>query len=130
MKLNVGTAQSVFNLGSEEQYLAWESWHHHVGKALGKSINHAVGRKLGEVMVHVDIDKDRKLKADIVSCSDQVVADACLQAVRSLDGDPILQFPAETKRDQVSFNLTFKKAMFMLPRDTFIKDDFERMTKE
>jgi hypothetical protein len=130
LKLNTGTSQNFFNLGSQEQYLAWESWHHTVTKELKKSINHAVGRRLGEVTVHIVVDKDRKLQADVVSSSNAVVADACLQAIRSLDGDPSLQFPTETQRDQVSFTLNFKKVLFALPRDSYIRDDFERVTRD
>jgi hypothetical protein len=129
--IKTGTAENTFKLGSEQQFLAWERWHHRVGKLLTKLTNNAVAPKqLGIAVVGITIRRDRKLTAQLVSTTNDIIGQECLQAVQTLDGDKALEFPAESKREEVTFNLRFKKTPFMLPGHSFIKNDFERVNSD
>ena len=58
--IKTGTAENTFKLGSEQQFLAWERWHHRVGKLLTKLTNNAVAPKqLGIAVVGITIRRDR-----------------------------------------------------------------------
>lgn len=128
--LKTGTSENYFNLGSEEAYVAWEHWHNRVGKVMAKRINHAAGKNLGIISLHVTVKKDHSLTAELTSCTNEKIRDICLDSIKSLDGDPVLEFPPESKRTEISFDLSFKKALFTLPKNTFIKDDYEHVNAE
>lgn len=126
-----GVNQNSFDIGVSESMLAWDAWHNRVGKALSKRIQHAAGVMMGTVLIHLTIDKDRKLTAELVKSSgNQRLATACLNGAQSVDGEPVLQFPAESKRQSISFDFQYKRSLFTIPRREYIKDDYERVSSD
>jgi hypothetical protein len=128
-RLKIGTAENLFDLGAEEKMLAWEKWHARVGNVLSKRVNKAAKKMLGLALVRITVQRDHRLVAELVSASTPELGDACLSAAQSLDGDPLLEFPAESKREAIAFRFQYKRGLLTLPGKHFIKDDYEKMDK-
>ena len=126
-KLKIGTAENLFDLGAEAKMLAWEKWHHRVGNALSKRINRATFRMMGTALVRITVQRDHKVMVDLISASNPQLGDACVSAASTLDGDPMLEFPAESKRDAIAFRFQFKRGLLTIPGKHFIKDDYEKV---
>jgi hypothetical protein len=125
--LKVGTNQSAFNLGATESTIAWERWHHRVGKALHKSVERVTRTSLGEVILMITVTNDCKISAIVLSASNPKIGEACLAGTKNLDGDTILIFPQESKRHFVKFKFEYRRGIFLWPHNHYITDDFERL---
>jgi hypothetical protein len=128
-KLKIGTAENLFDLGAEEKMLAWEKWHARVGNILSKRVNKAAKKMLGLALVRITVQRDHRLVAELVSASPQDLGGVCVSAAQTLDGDPLLEFPAESKRDAIAFRFQYKRGLLTLPGKHFIKDDYEKMER-
>ena len=128
-KLKIGTAENLFDLGAEEKMLAWEKWHARVGNLLSKRVNREAKKMLGLALVRITVQRDHKVVAELVSASTPELGDACVSAAQSLDGDTILEFPVESKREAIAFRFQYKRGLLTLPGKHFIKDDYEKMDK-
>lgn len=125
--LKINTDDTTFNLGASESMIAWEKWHHVVGRAIHKRVQKVTNTSLGRVLLDIMVTKDCKLTAHVVSASSEKMGDLCMNATKSLDGDPVLIFPYESKRDAVRFKFEYKRGFFFLPKNHYITDDFERV---
>jgi hypothetical protein len=128
-KLKIGTAENLFDLGAEEKMLAWEKWHARVGNVLSKRVNKEAKKMLGLALVRITVQRDHKLVAELVSASTPELGDVCVSAAQTLDGDPLLEFPVESKRDVLAFRFQYKRGLLTMPGKHFIKDDYEKMDK-
>jgi hypothetical protein len=125
--LKLGTDQSSFNLGVTESTIAWERWHHKVGKALHKAVEKVTRTSLGEVVMMVTVTRECNLTAEVLSASSQKMGDACVEAAKRLNGDTILIFPPESKRNHVKFKFEYRRGFFLWPHNRYINDDFEKL---
>jgi hypothetical protein len=126
-ELKAGTSQGSFELGAQEKMLAWERWHERVGKALSKSITKATGIMMGTALLHITVHKDHSISADLLTATNTHMGELAVSGVNALNGAQVLEFPAESKRENISINFQYKRSLFTLPRHEYIKDDYERM---
>jgi hypothetical protein len=129
-KIKLGLTQSSFNLGASESMIAWEKWHHTVGRAIHRHVQKATTTCLGEVELDIHITKDCKLTAKVLSSTNPKIADACLTAIQSLDGDTIMIFPVDSKRQAVHFKFEYRRGFFFLPKNHYITDDYEKLPED
>jgi hypothetical protein len=122
--------QSRFNLGAADNNLAWKRWHRRVAKALSRRTKLSAGPNIGTVLLRITIYRDRELRVDLLSSSNQRLGDNCLKAARTLNGDPLLAFPEGSKREEMLFNFQFNNKLFTFPRTDYIKDDLEKIDQE
>ena len=128
--IKLGIDSSSFNLGASESMLAWEQWHHLVGKALHKRVKKVTNTSMGEVVLDIKVTKDAKLTAKIISCTNQKMGDICLAATQAMDGDTVLIFPQESKRQAVHFTFDYKRGLFFIPKNHYITNDYERVGED
>jgi outer membrane biosynthesis protein TonB len=128
---DLNATSNSFELGTQESVLAWEKWHHHVSKLLSQRINHAIGRLMGTAVLHVKIDRDQNVTAEVVMSSrTPEFGQKCLEGVTSLNKEAALKFPEGSKRTEISFNLTFKRSPFTIYGLKFPKNDYERLNEQ
>jgi hypothetical protein len=129
-RIKLGLSESTFNLGAAESMIAWEKWHHAVGRAIHKRVQKATTTCIGEVVLDIHIDNNCKLSAKVASSSNNKIAEACLNATQTLDGDTILIFPASSKRQAVHFKFEYRRGFFFFPKNHYITDDYERVSDD
>lgn len=129
-KIKLGLTQSSFDLGASESMIAWERWHHAVGRAIHKRVQKATTTCLGEVVLDIRITKDCKLTAAVLSTTNPKIADASLTATQSLDGDTIMIFPVDSKRQTVHFKFEYRRGFFFFPKNHYITDDYEKLPED
>ncbi len=128
--LKMGVSKSSFSLGASESIIAWEKWHHLIGRTLHKRIKKVTYGLFGEVVLDILVSKDGKLTAMLLSSTNKPMAEVCLSAAQGLDGDPVLRFPPESQRQAVRFTFDYKRGLFLLPKNHYITNDFERVGDE
>ncbi len=121
--------QNSFELGTSESVLAWDRWHHRVGKALSQAVHKYAGRLMGTAAVRITIDREQNLTAELVKQSgNPELAKACVTAATSLDKNDLLAFPEGSKRPAIRFNFAYKRAFFVVPKHEYIKNDYETLS--
>jgi hypothetical protein len=126
----LNASSNSFQLGTQESVLAWEKWHHHVSKLLSQRMNHAIGRLMGSAVLHVTIDSDQNVTAELVDSSKtQEFGQKCLEGLKSLNKETSLKFPEGSKRTDISFDVKFKRTPFTIYGLKFPKDDYERLNE-
>lgn len=125
---DLNASSNSFQLGTQESVLAWEKWHHHVSKLLSQRMNQAIGRLMGSAVLHVKIDQDQNVTAELLeSAKTQEFGQKCLEGVNSLNKETSLKFPEGSKRTEISFDVKFKRSPFTIYGLKFPKDDFEHL---
>jgi hypothetical protein len=120
--------ESSFNLGASESMIAWERWHHAVGRAIHKRVQKATTASMGEVVLDIHITNDCKLTAKVLSFTNSKIAESCLNATQTLDGDTILIFPVDSKRQAVHFKFEYRRGLIFFPKNHYITDDYEHLS--
>jgi len=128
--LKTGLSQSSFSLGADESMVAWDKWHHRVGKAISKRIKDATHMMIGFVAFDVLITRDNGLRATLITATNRRMGDACVAAAQALNGDAQLQFPAESKRKAVQFRFEYKRGLVLIPKNQYITGDYEHLNDE
>jgi hypothetical protein len=122
------TGAKAFSLGASEAILTWDAWHHKVGRTMGKRATKLAHGAKGWVLIHVRIDRQNKVEAELVKYTgDASLALSTLTAVKSLNGDPVVGFPPESKRGDIQFNFEYKRGNMVFPKHDYIKDDVEKV---
>jgi hypothetical protein len=127
-RIKLGLTESSFNLGASESMIAWERWHHAVGRAIHKRVQKATTTNMGEVVLDIHITNDCKLTAKVLSSTNSKIAESCLNATQTLDGDTILIFPVDSKRQAVHFTFEYRRGLIFFPKNHYITDDYERLS--
>jgi hypothetical protein len=126
----LNATSNSFELGTQESVLAWEKWHHHVSKLLSQRMNHAIGRLMGKAVLHVKIDRDQNVIVEVLESSrSPEFGQKCLEGITSLDKEVGLKFPEGSKRNDISFDVTFKRSLLTIYGLKFPKDDYERLSE-
>jgi hypothetical protein len=129
-RYELNATSNSFDLGAEESVLAWEKWHHQVGKLLAKHMSHAVGTLLGTAELRITIDKDQKVTVELLkSTGNKEFGEKCLEGARSVDKDADLKYPEGSKRTEVTFHIVFKRTFFTIPGLHYIRNDYERLSE-
>lgn len=113
--------------GSREMVLAWERWHKQLSAAIYDRWSQMADTP-GQATVRLTVTKDRSLRADMVRSSGNPDFDRTLMAaIRSIDGNPGLTFPAKSVRQQVSLETDYIADSNVRPGYSWIKNDYEKL---
>lgn len=124
--------QSTFDIGtdrnSRELVLAWEQWHKQVSGSLYYRTSRRLGPSLssGEAAAEITVTREHNIYVKIENSSGSpVIAAAYEAAVKSLDKNPGLAFPAGSQREEVTFRYIFKVSPFVHAGYDWDKNDYE-----
>lgn len=107
---------AIANFGEErvgQKIIPWDAWHANFGKVAGAALLKAVnkaGNPSGVNVVSVKVLANHHLKVDLAKPSNPAFDKAILEAYRSLDGQPSLEYPAGSLRQSVTFLVDNKHA--------------------
>lgn len=128
--VKMGLSQSSFNLGAAESMVAWDKWHHRVGKALSKKAKSVTHGMVGFAAFDVLIFRNHSLQVQMLRTTNRKMSDVCLAAIQTLNNDPELEFPPETQRDAMRFTFEYKRGLVLLPHNQYITGDYEHLNDE
>jgi hypothetical protein len=120
-----------FDLGAERGdralVLAWETWHHQLSAA----IYHRWGEMAntpGEATLRITVYRNGQIVPEFISRSGNAVFDRGLMAaINSLRGNPGLNFPIKSQRQQVTFEADYVAATDVKPGFSWVKNDYEKV---
>lgn len=92
----------------EEKSVLWDAWYDRVSNALYQNWL-GKGRQPGEATLQVSVRRPRQIQAEVLHSSNQSPAfkQSLQDAVASLNGSPVLDFPGQSMKQQVSFSTVF-----------------------
>jgi hypothetical protein len=120
-----------FDLGAERGdralVLAWETWHHQLSAA----IYHRWGEMAntpGEATLRITVFRNGQIIPEFITRSGNAVFDrGLLAAINSLRGNPGLNFPIKSQRQQVTFEADYVAATDVKPGFSWVKNDYEKV---
>lgn len=123
-----------FDIGAERQskemVLAWERWHKQLSEAIYTRWQ-SLARDPGRATIRVTVSKNRRITAQIMRSDGGPRFDATvMEAIASIDGNPGLNFPAKSLRNQVSFEADYIAASDVTPGYSWVKNDYERVRED
>ncbi len=122
---------SKFDLGAErgdrELVVAWEAWHHQLSSAVYRRWSEMANTP-GQATMRITVTRERQIIPTMLRSSGSPRFDrALLDAVMSLNGNPGLTFPAQSRRQEVSFEADYLAATDIRPGFSWVKNDYEKV---
>lgn len=118
-----------FDLGAEanerELKLAWDRWHQQLSKTIYENWSR-VADEPGKATLRVTVTRNRTISIDVLRTSGSRSFDRTLiEVIQALSGNPGLNFPSGSQRQQVSFEADYMAASDVTPGYTWVKNDVE-----
>lgn len=107
------TPQVTPRLAKQDQQLLWDAWYERVGKECDARFTQELERRgnpIGSCTLQVFVLNDLSIGVTAIARSGEPFTMAALTAYRSMDHNPILQFPSGSKRKQVRFLVRNKQS--------------------
>lgn len=116
--------------GSKEMVLAWERWHKQLSQAIYQRWQ-AMAQDPGHATVRIFVTKDRTIRAQVLRSTGAPQFDGVvLAAIDSLNGNPGLTFPAQSQRQNVSFEADYIAGANVQPGYSWVKNDYEKVRQD
>lgn len=116
--------------GSKEMVLAWERWHKQLSQAIYQRWQ-AMAQDPGHATVRIFVTRDRQIRAQILRSTGAPQFDVVvLAAIDSLNGNPGLTFPAQSLRQNVSFEADYIAGANVTPGYSWVKNDYEKVRQD
>lgn len=113
--------------GSRELLIGWEKWYKQLSGAIYSRWSQ-VANIPGHAVVRLIVTNQRQLTAILVRSSGSRAFDQdLLSAIRSLDGNPGLTFPAQSQRTEVSLESDYIAGTDIQPGYNWIRNDYEKV---
>jgi hypothetical protein len=113
--------------GSREMTLAWERWHKQLSQAIYERWQ-AMAEDPGHATVKIFVSSNRQITAQILRSSGAPQFETTiLSAISSLNGNPGLNFPAQSQRHSVSFEADYVAGANVTPGYSWVKNDYEKI---
>lgn len=126
--------QNKFDIGAEresrEMMIAWERWHQQLSGAIYQRWSERA-QTPGRATLKITVTRDHHIMPRILSSSGGREFDADLMdAITSLDGNPGLEFPAKSMRQQVTFEADYIAGTDVMPGYSWVKNDYEHIRQD
>lgn len=116
--------------GSKELVLAWEKWHKQLAGAIYQVWNGRANTP-GRAVLKITVYRNRTIVPEVISCTGGPGFLASIKSVfRDINGNPGLNFPAKSERDQVSFEAEYIAGTNVDPGYSWLKGDYEKVHKD
>jgi hypothetical protein len=116
--------------GSRELVLAWERWHHQLSQQIYDRWSE-VATVPGEATLRITVTRFHHLTIQVVRSSGIPAFDrVLLSVIQALDGNPGLNFPAKSERQQVTFEADYVAGTDIQPGYSWVKNDYEKVRKD
>lgn len=91
-----------------DQNILWDAWYRQISNALYRNWN-GRGQDPGLATLRITVRKNRRIEAQIVRCNNKAerFKKGLMDAVASLNGSAVLDFPNMSQRELVTFNSEF-----------------------
>lgn len=106
LKLPSGAEPELAVEGDASSIIKWDEWHADFAKLANKPILSEVnkaGNPQGTNTVEITVRSNHQLSVRLAKPGNEVFDQAILNAYRSLDGNPSLQYPAGSRRSAITF---------------------------
>jgi tetratricopeptide (TPR) repeat protein len=119
---DVAVFPTGFDIGadrsSQELVLAWKKWLKQLSGAIYQAWN-GRARSPGKAVLRITVSRNRVLVPEIISCTgDSIFRSSILSVFSDLNGNPGLTFPANSERQNVSFQASYSAGLGLNPELT------------
>ncbi len=116
--------------GSREMMLAWEKWHKQLSEAIYTRWQR-IARDPGRATIRITVTRSHHVSYIVLnSHGGPEFEGSIVEAIQSIDGNPGLNFPAKSERNQVSFEADYVAASNVRPGYSWVKNDYEKVKEQ